>query len=422
MKLPKVEVVELKNGFRAFLLERHNLPIVATVLWYQVGARDELSGETGLSHFLEHMMFKGSSRYAKGEIDLLTSKMGGSNNAFTDCDATAYYFTLAADRWETALEIEADRMQGCLLDAEEFAAEKQVVLEELAMGADDPWRRLFEAIETLSYQVHPYHHPVIGWKQDLERLSVAGMRSYYERCYGPNRAFLVAAGDFDRKAASKRIKDLFGALQPVEERSPVLAEPETRDERRLLLKDPGSLTRICMACRTCKMGERDDFVLDLISTLLGSGRSSRLHDRLVTRENLASSVTVWNEVRFDPGLFWVAAELVGDAEAQQVEEIIREELLGLVRRGPSAAELRRARMQILANYLHESETVLDSALRIARFEGLAQGGHKLLRKAIGIYEGVSASEIKAVAKRFFAEGSWNIVWSIPEESVKQGRA
>jgi zinc protease len=422
VKLPKVETVRLDNGFRAFLLERHNLPIVATVLWYEVGARDELSGETGLSHFLEHMMFKGSSKYAKGEIDLLTSKLGGSNNAFTDCDATAYHFTLAADRWETALEIEADRMQTCILDAEEFAAEKQVVLEELAMGEDDPWRRLFEAIETLSYQVHPYHHPVIGWKQDLERLSANRMRSYYERNYGPNRAFLVAAGDFDSKAARSRIQELFGDLREVEARQPVLAEPNSRVERRMQIEDPGSLTRICLACRTCRMGEREDFVLDLISTVLGSGRSSRLHDRLVTKENLASSVTVWNEVRLDPGLFWVAAELVGDADPQKVEDIIREELFALARKGPSAAELKRARMQILANYLHESETVLDSALRIARFEGLAQGGHELLNNAIEIYAGVSSAEIKSLAKRFFVEGSWNIVWSIPEAEAGKGRS
>ena len=124
------------------------------MVWYQVGSKDERTGETGLSHFLEHMMFKGTDRYAKGEIDLLTAKMGGSNNAFTDHDNTAYYFALASDRWETAFEIEADRMRHCLLDPAEFAAEKQVVLEELAMGEDDPWRALFQATEALTFQVH----------------------------------------------------------------------------------------------------------------------------------------------------------------------------------------------------------------------------------------------------------------------------
>ena len=138
MILPAVHEVRLDNGFRALLVERHSLPVVASTIWYRVGSKDERTGETGLSHFLEHMMFKGTDRYAKGEIDQLTSLMGGSNNAFTDNDVTGYYFSLASDRWETALEIEANRMRGCVLDEEEFLAEKNVVLEELAMGEDDP--------------------------------------------------------------------------------------------------------------------------------------------------------------------------------------------------------------------------------------------------------------------------------------------
>ncbi|MBZ0152012.1 MAG: insulinase family protein, partial [Planctomycetes bacterium] len=205
--LPDVEVVELDNGFKALLVERGPLPVVASVLWYRVGARDERTAETGVSHFLEHMMFKGTDRFAKGQIDLQTSKMGGSNNAFTDNDSTAYYFSLAADRWETALEIEASRMRSCLLDPAEFASEKNVVLEELAMGEDDPWRPLYQATESMLFQVHPYHHPVIGYREDLERLSARQMRDYYARHYGPNRAFLVVVGAIDRARTAQRIRE-----------------------------------------------------------------------------------------------------------------------------------------------------------------------------------------------------------------------
>jgi zinc protease len=230
--LPDVEVVELDNGFRALLVERGPLPVVASLLWYRVGSRDEHTGETGVSHFLEHMMFKGTERYAKGQIDLQTAKMGGSNNAFTDNDGTAYYFTLASDRWEQALEIEASRMRSCLLDPHEFASEKNVVLEELAMGEDDPWRPLYQATEGLLYQVHPYHHPVIGYRQDLERLSVQGMRDYYARHYGPNRAFLVVVGNIDRTRTAQRIRELFGSLPRVVEREVPLQEPAPLGERR----------------------------------------------------------------------------------------------------------------------------------------------------------------------------------------------
>ena len=132
--------------------------------------------------------------------------MGGSNNAFTDTDSTAYYFAMAADRWETALEIEASRMRGCLLDPDEFNSEKSVVLEELAMGEDEPWRPLYQATETMLYQTHPYHHPVIGYREELERLTVGQMRDYYERHYGPNRAFLVVVGAIDKARAARRIE------------------------------------------------------------------------------------------------------------------------------------------------------------------------------------------------------------------------
>lgn len=413
MKRAGVRVLQLDNGFRALLLERHNLPIVASVLWYQVGSRDEQVGETGLSHFLEHMMFKGTANYAKGEIDLLTSKMGGSNNAFTDHDSTAYYFSLASDRWHAALEIEADRMRSCLLDEEEFQAEKRVVLEELAMGEDDPWSTLFEAVETVAYQVHPYHHPVIGWRQDLQRLDVAQMRSYYQRSYGPNRAFLVVAGDIDAAETEDRIAELFADKPAAEPRRAVLDEPGKLAERRIVIRDPGKITRICVACRTCKMGQPDDFVLDLISAVLGSGKSSRIYDRLVTRERLATSVSVGNETRLDPGLFWVAAELCPGVTPAKVESVIREEMLKLVDKGPSAAELRRARMQIRSAYLFEEETVLDTALRIARFEALAEGGHKLLNKVLPIYEAQGARQIRNVARRYFAPESWAVAWSLP---------
>ena len=233
-----VHEVELDNGFRALLVERHNLPVVATSLWYGVGARDEHTGESGLSHFLEHMMFKGTSRFAKGEIDLLTSKMGGANNAFTDHDNTVYHFSLPAEKWETALEIEADRMRGCALDPDEFTAEKSVVLEELAMGLDDPWQSLFQSVETLAYQRHPYHRPVIGWREELERVSAAEMRDYYERHYGANRAFFVIAGAIDAQRTEARLQELFGSQPSATERGPVVAEPTFEGERRAVVHAP----------------------------------------------------------------------------------------------------------------------------------------------------------------------------------------
>lgn len=416
MSLEGVHEVRLDNGFRAYLVERRELPLVATVLWYRVGSRDERTGETGLAHFLEHMMFKGTDRYAKGQIDLLTAKLGGSNNAFTDHDGTAYHFSLASDRWETALEIEANRMKNCLFDPAEFDAERNVVLDELARGEDDPWNVLWQATEALAFQVHPYHHPVIGYAEDLRRVDAEGMRTFYRRNYGPNRAFLVVVGDIDHERAAERIAELFGSLEPVPDRDPVLVEPVARHERRGVVRAPGSLTRIAMACRTCRMGERDDFALDFLSHVIGSSKSSRLHRRLVLEEEVATYVTSHNETRLDPGLFWILAELHAGVDVERVEGLIREELSKLCDEGVEAAEQRRARVQIRSSYLFEDETVLDTALKIGRFEALASGGHRLLENVLPTYDEIDRRELREVAQRYFGPEAWSVVWSLPEDA------
>lgn len=415
--LPKVRRVDLSNGFRALLVERSTLPIVSSMIWYSVGSRDEKSGETGLSHFLEHMMFKGTDAYGKGVIDQLTGKMGGSNNAFTDNDVTAYYFSLAADRWETALEIEASRMVNCLLDEAEFTSEKSVVLEELAMGEDDPWQSLYQHVESLLFQVHPYHHPVIGWKEDLQQLSVDTMRSYYQRHYGPDRAFLVAVGNFDGKRIASRVEEIFGQLPPsTEARQGVLREPNQRGQRRAVIHGPYSVVRMALAFKTCSMGDLDDFVLDVIAHALGSTRSSRLYRRLVLDEQQVTYVNAINEPRFDPGIFWIVLELREGADPAAVESMVREEISELCRRGVRAVDLRRIRVQLRSSFLFEDETVLDVAMKIGRFEALTVAGYPLLEKVLQTYDDIGSRQIVEVAKRYLGPVNSTVVWSVPEES------
>ena len=178
----------LPNGLTLLTKEVHATPIVASVMWYRVGARNELLGRTGTSHFLEHMLFKGSERFPKGAIDLVTIKNGGSNNAFTWLDYTAYYFSFASDRWHVALEIEADRMRGTLFDEAEFASEKQVVIEELQIGLDGPWEQLEHEVWATAFRQHPYHNPTVGWIEDLADVTAADMRAYYDRWYHPRNA------------------------------------------------------------------------------------------------------------------------------------------------------------------------------------------------------------------------------------------
>ncbi|MBK8095828.1 MAG: insulinase family protein [Planctomycetes bacterium] len=414
MTLPPLEMVRLDNGFRALLVPRQSLPVVATVMWYEVGSRDERTGETGVSHFLEHMMFKGTPAFAKGQIDLQTSKMGGNNNAFTDVDGTAYYFHLAADRWDTALEIERSRMRDCLLDPLEFASEKNVVLEELAMGEDDPWRPLLHAAEALLWQVHPYHHPVIGWKQDLERLTVGQMRDYYDRHYGPNRAFLTVAGAIDVPRTTARIHELFGNLPASAiARSDVLTEPAPGGERRAELRTPHSVARLCMAFPTCRVGEADDYALDVLAHELGLSKNSRLYRRLVLADEAVTEVSVINETRRDPGALLLICELRDGVSPKQVERAIREEIDGLIAEGVGKAALQRIRAQIRSSFLLQDEAVLDQALKVARFEALAPGGHATLATVLPTYDALDGKTLRAVAAKYFDFRKAVVVWALP---------
>src|SRR6516225_9024300 len=211
----------LDNGLVLLTKEMHTSPIVTSMIWYRVGSRNEELGHTGKSHFLEHMLFKGTERFKKGDIDLLTLKNGGANNAFTSHDFTAYYFNFASDRWEIALEIEADRMVNCAFDPEEFEAEKKVVIEELKTGLDSRWGLLLQEQEATAYKIHPYRSPIVGWLQDVERATVESQQAYYQRYYHPNNATLVVIGDFNTADILKKIDRAFGAIPSGPEPTPM---------------------------------------------------------------------------------------------------------------------------------------------------------------------------------------------------------
>ena len=413
---------DLDNGMRVLLVQRSGMPVVASTIWYRVGSRDEQTGQTGCSHLLEHMMFKGTDRYAKGEIDVLTSRMGGSNNAFTDHDTTAYWFALAADRWEVALEIERSRMQGCLLDPTEFVAEKSVVLEELAMYDDDPWNRIWQAGESLAYQVHPYHHPIIGWKEDVERLSVEELWAYYEAHYGPDRAFMVVVGAIDLDRTEGRIRELFEGLNPAEERRDVLVEPEPRGARMAHVVTPGSTVRLAIGFPSCRVAEDDDFTLDVLRHVLAAEGSSRLYKDLVLDNELATSVHISNEARRDPGLFWVLVELRPGAEPAAVEGRVHDAIERIARRGVRSKELQRAKALLTSSWIFEEETVLDVAQRLGRFESVAAGGYAAADNVLQSYEAVDDDRVRDVVRRYLTPERRTVVVGDPEDGPRRLRA
>src|SRR5881396_3076421 len=258
----------LDNGLVVLTKEVHTSPIVTAMIWYRVGSRNEELGQTGKSHFLEHMLFKGTDRFQKGAIDLLTLKNGGANNAFTSHDFTAYYFQFASDRWDIALEIEADRMVNCIFEPDEFEAEKKVVIEELKTGLDSPWGLLHQEEEATAFKVHPYRNPIVGWLQDVERATAQEQQAYYRRYYHPNNASLVLAGDFGTDEVLTKVERAFGSV-PAGSPPPamLLKEPPQRGERRISVRWRSKVPRVAIAYHAPEIAHGDSYALQVLGVV-----------------------------------------------------------------------------------------------------------------------------------------------------------
>ncbi len=300
----------LDNGLKVLLLENHKSPAVTFQIWYRVGSRDEMDGKSGLSHYLEHMMFKGTSKIGPEQYFRIITKNGGRSNAFTMPDATVYFATMSRDKIGIAIELEADRMANARLDGAYFEPEKKVVLEERRLRTEDnPSSALSEVTSAVAYTVHPYRRPVIGWMEDVRNLSPEDLKRYYDTYYIPNNAFLVVVGDFTRTKILAKIEHAFGKIQ----RGPKppmmrIKEPPQMGERRVILKKEAELPLLHIYYHAPNLGHQDSIALDLLEVILAGGRSSRLHQDLVYRRRLAHKVSVhYRRLSIDPTIFSITA-------------------------------------------------------------------------------------------------------------------
>jgi zinc protease len=405
----------LSNGLRVLLAERHADPVVAVMTWYRVGARNEREHEAGVSHFLEHMMFKGSARFPKGAVDRITTQLGGVNNAFTGYDHTAYWFELASDRWQRALEIEADRMQRLTLDPAEYDAEREVVLEELAMGLDDPWRSLSDRVQAAVFTRHPYRRPIIGYADALRALPVEGMRDYYRRFYHPGNATVVLCGDFEPAEALAAVTSHLGGIpRGVDLAQADCFRPQVDvppGEQRLSLRWDDQGRRLVMAWPTANVGSDDDWALDVVSAILSSGRTSRLHRRLVVEQGLATSISTHNDTRVDGGVFWLFAECAQGVAPQKLEAAIDAELERVAGEKAPARELARVRSMLAASEAQESETVTDLAEELGEFA--VDADWRMAVDAVERLVAVTPEAIREVAGRLLTRERRVVGWCLP---------
>ena len=420
----KVAEHRLANGMRVILAERHSDPVVASVLLYPAGARTETEREAGVSHFLEHMMFKGTPRYGKGEVDRRTTELGGANNAFTSHDHTAYWFELAADRWEQALELEADRMRHLSLAPAEFDAERAVVLEELAMGEDDPWRALMRRVEEVLFPHHPYGRPIIGYPDTLKAMRPDDMRAYYRRFYHPGNATLVVCGDVDSTRALRAVRERFEKLPA----GPAFAEAdcfrrkleEPAGEKRVRTSWDDPSRRLIVVWPTTRVGTAEDDALDVLMTILASGRMSRLWRRLVLEEGLATSISASNDSRVEGGALWLFAECAQDAAPEKLEAAIHEEIAKLAKEKVTRAELERARAVLLAGEAFEGETVTDVAEALG--EWAVDDDWRRAFDGCERHLVLGADALTAVAQRFLQPSRRVVGWCVPKDEGSTKRA
>jgi len=405
----------LKNGLVVLTKELHTSPIVTSMIWYRVGSRNESIGQTGKSHFLEHMLFKGTERFKKGEIDLLTLKNGGGNNAFTSHDFTAYYFNFASDRWHVALDIEADRMVNCTFEPDEFEAEKKVVIEELKTSLDSPWGLLLQETDAAAYKLHPYRNPIVGWLQDVERASAAEQQVYYRKYYHPNNAVLVLVGDFRTDEVVERVEKTFSEI-PIGPAPPemVLNEPEQRGERRIVVRWRSRIPRLAIAYHAPRIADRDSYALQLLGVILSEGKASRLYQRMVEREQSVTFVTAEYGESMDPTLFHVRAEARGEHPIEQIEASIHDELRSIATQGVTPHEIDRAKHQIEAHFILSRERTLDQAILLGQIETL--DSLEYVDSYLGRMAAVTTDDIGDVCSRYLRENNRTVAQLLSDGS------
>jgi zinc protease len=418
-----IRVEKLDNGLQVYLKPIPGSPVVTVMTAYKVGSADEDLTATGLSHYLEHLMFKGTDKIKPGDIDRLTLRYGGANNAFTSEDYTIYHFDFDKDSWQVALDVEADRMHNLRIDkAHEFEQEKGAVVNELLRDEDEPWDLEQKAILPLLFgKTGPYGHPVIGEKEQVEGATAAVIKAYYDKWYHPNNASLVIVGGIDAdealKAVKKRFADIPAAKLP--ERKPVPKELPKRPAR-LNMESHFDSPRMLMGFSGVRIGDPDDAVLDIVQSLLAGGRTSRLYTRMVEGEQVANNVDASNNSGRYPGWFAVRVELLPGKDPAAAEKTVLAELKKLADTPVSAAELKRAQQQVLADAIFSRETAHGLADSIAR--GVTTGTLDQLKSYLPRILAVTDKDVQRVAAKYLAPDQRVVVWSLPKKEGTGARA
>ncbi|MET0066478.1 MAG: pitrilysin family protein [Candidatus Thiodiazotropha sp.] len=404
----------LDNGMKVIVKQDKRAPIAVSQVWYKVGSSYEYGGITGISHVLEHMMFKGTEQRAPGEFSRIIAANGGEENAFTGQDYTAYYQTLASDRLEVAFELESDRMRNLRLLEDEFVKEVAVVMEERRMRTEDkPQALAYELFQSGAYQTSPYRQPIIGWMADLENLQAEDLRVWYRKWYAPNNATLVVVGDVDPQQVIELAERHFGALraESIAFNNPTL-EPPQRGVKRFTLKTPARQPYMIMGYKapalTTDVSGWEPYALEMLTYILDGGSSARLASELIRGQELAVSLdTSYNAFSRLPGMLVFDAVPRPGVELGQIETAIREQLDRFKNELVKPDELERVRNQIVAAKVFQRDSVFYQAMLIGRLETVGLDWH-LADEYVEHLKAVTAEQIREVARKYLVEDNLTV--------------
>ncbi len=364
----------LSNGLQVVVIQDHRTPVVTQMIWYKVGSADETPGKSGLAHFLEHLMFKGTEKHPAGEFSKTVLKIGGNENAFTSVDYTGYFQRVPRDQLPKMMEFEADRMTGLVLKDENVLPERDVVLEEYNMRvANSPEARLNEQVMAALYVNHPYGRPVIGWKPEIEKLSREDALAFYRRFYAPNNAILIIAGDTDAKEVRPLVEQTFAKI-PAQGDIPARRlrpqEPQPVAPRTVTLADPHveqpSMRRFYLVPSATTAAPGESAALDVLAQLMGNGSNSYLYRALVIDKPLAISASAsYQGTSLDPSQFSVAAAPRPGVEFAQVEAVVDSVIAELAQNPVRAEDLERVKTQLIAEAIYAQ----DNQATMARWYG-----------------------------------------------------
>ena len=402
------------NGLRLIYVEDPYSPIVTFQVWYKVGSIDEQRGKTGISHFLEHMMFTGTPRYPHGVLDKKINAVGGQSNAFTDYDFTAYFENTAPRYITIGEKIESDRMNNLLLSTQQLERERRIVLEERRNDYDDPTQKLVEQVYAKAFRVHPYHNPVIGWEPDIRHLSQSDLKHYYRTFYMPNNATIIVVGPVNGPELVSQVGQTFGSLPAGSPPNPKIpAEPVQKGLRFTVVHKPAMLPVTMMAFHVPNFKSPDSYALTVLSTLLSGGRSSILYRTMVYQNAVAVDAEGdYEPLTKGPALFYFYAQGLPKVKPPVLRRRFENVILSLQKTDVSPAALERAKKQVISSFLMSQESTFGLGMMLGE---MASIGVPLdyLDTYVDRIRQVSAEDVRRVARTYLIRSNETIGYLYP---------